>query len=149
MSGILEQIAAEIRDRVAIEFESVVRPKRINGDIHGDAKVTVVQGSRTKNEELSCAGNPPAMAYDQVFLILIESRLPEGSSTSADTDRNFLHDEFIKVMTDEPNWETWDGLAIDSDITAVEHEQDEQSSWVRIELLVKYRVAENDPEVVR
>jgi len=73
---VIESIAREIVSRLeqikiangyAFNVTSVIRPNRNATWTPEDRLILVKQGDSTKNESLSCPGNPPAMAFDTTF----------------------------------------------------------------------------------
>jgi len=151
MEPIIEQIAEKVRDRLALtlDADSAVRPLRINDDAAGDYKITLTQGESSINAEVSCQGNPPGIAYNQVFVITGELRPSETSDVSIDTFRNRFTADITIALTDADGWHTWDGLAKDTQIGPVAFRQSAESSWLEIRMLVIYRVDENNPYQVR
>jgi hypothetical protein len=151
MTPVIELISEVIKYRLeSVELvDSVTRPKQINSEPCGDKKITLTQGSRTLNRELSCPGNPPAVAIDQVFVIAGELRPSEESEDSIDTFRNLFESQIRKALTTPPNWHSMDGYAIDSEIGAARKYQSDSGSAVMIDLLVRYRHSELDDTVQR
>ncbi len=148
---IIELIAEVIKDRLlTVDLATAVtRPKRINDESAGDYKITLTQGARNINRELSCQGNPPAAAFDQVFLIAGELRPSEESEDSIDTLRNNFASEIRARLTETSNWHTMGGYAIDSEIGAPRPYISDSAAAVHIDLLVKYRHDENDDTAQR
>jgi len=148
---IIEQIADVIRERLlsADLVASVVRPKRINDDAAGDFKLTVTQGSRSINSELSCQGNPPGTAFNQVFNVYGELRPSEDDDTAIDTYRNRFDSAIRAAITGHTNWHTYGGLAINSEVGAAKNISIESGAGVLVELLVQYRHDENDDTAQR
>ena len=149
MPPIIDQIAEVIRQRLELtsNVESVVRPLRINIDSAGDLKITLTQGSRTGNPQLGYPGNPPVVAFNQIFLIHAELRPSEEDDTPIDTLRNEMVSAIRTALTAEPDWYRWGDLAINSEIGAARKVATDSGAGVVVELLVQYRHAEtNDTE---
>lgn len=151
MEPVIEQIAEKIKARLGlvIGVDTVTRPLRLNDDPAGDYKITVTQGQQTENIALSCPGNPPAICYDQIFLINGELRPSEEDETPIDTYRNRFSADITKAITSETDWHNWDQLAVDTMLGPVAFRQSAESSWLEMQLMVRYRVSENDPYQVR
>lgn len=151
MESIIEQIAEVIRVRLAasLELNGVVRPQWINQDPAGDLKITLTQGSREPNEQLSVPGNPPASAYDQTFLINVELRPSETDERAINTHQNEAIRLIRYAIADGVDWHTMDGLAIDSLIGGAEIMRDDSSASISIPLMVRYRHSEYDETVLR
>ncbi len=151
MEPVIELIAEKIRERLELtaDSQSSIRPLRINDDAAGDYKITLTQGGQNENVDLSCQGNPPALAFDQVFIISGELRPSEESQISIDTYRNRFAADITLALTSESNWHNWGGLAIDTRLGTVAFRQTAEASWLEMRILVRYRVNENDPYQVR
>lgn len=148
---VIERISDAIRSRLELfDFvDTVIRPKRIETEPVGDRKLTLTQGESTMNGELSCPGNPPAVAYDQIFIIAGEVRPSETDETPIDTIRNRFDGEIRKAIANSSDWYSFDGLAINSQLGAPTVLRDAENISVSVELLVQYRVSETDPYQVR
>lgn len=148
---VIELIADVIKTRLEdVELvDTVTRPKRINDDPSGDRKITLTQTTRTQNRGLSCQGNPPAVAWDQIFLIAGELRPDEASEDSIDRFRNLFESQIRTALTSVPNWHTFGGHAIDSEIGSARPYISDSAAAVHIDLLVKYRHDEDDDTVRR
>ena len=151
MESVVERIAEEIRDRLIASgiAVSVTRPKLIDGEPVGNHKITVTQTDRTYNEELSCPGNPPAIAFDQTFLIAGELRPSEDAADSIDTLINAYESEIRRAITSVPDWHKFNGLAIDAQLNDTQKYTSDTAEAVHVNLLVRYRHNENDDTVVQ
>ena len=151
METVLERIADALNDRLeTVDFiNSVIRPKRIETAAIDDRTITLTQGESTINDGLSCPGNPPAVAYDQVFIIAGELRPSETEDTPIDTIRNRFDGEIRKAIANSLTWYSFGGLAINSQLGAPAVLRDAENVSVSVELLVQYRVSETDPYQVR
>lgn len=146
MEPIIDQIAAAIKTRLEITegIESVVRPRWFNDDPIGDLKVTLTQGSRTINPQLGFHGNPPVVAFNQIFSIHVELRPSEEDETPIDSLRNQIVSKLRTAITSETDWYTWGGLAVNSEIGAARKIATDSGAGVMLDLLVQYRHLEND-----
>lgn len=146
MQPVIEQIAELIALRLGLVIgaDTVTRPLRINVEPAGDCKITLTQGAKTKNERLSCPGNPPIVAWNQIFIIAVELRPSELDSTAIDTLRNQFEAEIRRALTMDGDWYRFNGLAINAEIGAARSYSSEASAGVKVDLLVQYRHPEND-----
>lgn len=162
MTPIVEQIAAKIKTRLGLISSSsgyettasgVVRPTRTGGFRPKDYQLIVVQESATKNQQLSCPGNPPSIAWNQPFRIAAELLQSKNDTSAIDTLRNTFAADVQKALTTATgDWAQWDGLAVNSMIGQIDTYLDDGETNVagfQIVLTVIYRVSENDPYTVR
>ena len=152
---IIERIATVIKDRLFAteDATAVTRPRRINDESAGDYKLTLTQGARTPNRELSYTSNPPVVAFDQIFVIAGELRPSEDDTTSIDTYRNRFESQIRTALTAETEWyryaDSSGNLAINSEIGVARAYSSDSAAGIKIDLLVQYRHPENDDTVAR
>jgi hypothetical protein len=152
---ILEQITEEIAVRLEIittgndyllNVPSVNRPTRSGTPGERDGEIILEQGPATKNDALSFAGNPYAVAYDQVFNILCYVSPTKSETRSIDEIGNLYAAEIVRGLGDYPRWESFDNLAVSASIPShsIESSGDGGPSTVNLTLVVTYRVSETD-----
>lgn len=151
MKPVIERIAESVRKRLGITRggTSVVRPTRTGGFKPEDYQLVFAQETQTPNEALSCPGNPPLQAWNAPFRIAAELLQSKKDTTAVDTLRNEFAAQVVKALTTSagPYWAQWGGLAINSQLSAIETFLDEgdQVAGFHIVLTVQYRTPENNP----
>ena len=151
MKPVVEQIADKIRQRLGLTrgVSGVVRPTRTGGFKPENFQIVFAQASDTKNDALSCPGNPPLDARNQPFRIAAELLQSKNDKEPIDTLRNQFAAFVKQALTASSGmyWGQWDGLAINSVLTDVETYLDEgnQVAGFQILLTVIYRTPENNP----
>jgi hypothetical protein len=148
---IIEQIMQNVRDRMEVAFSEVYRSTQIATWQPKDCVIHVYQGELTPNPELSCPGNPPAIAYDLEAIIAGIVKPSELDEKAIDTFRNRMGADIIKAATDADNWHQWGGVAINTMHGPVQSYTDETGgfSGVMVKFIITYRVSETDPYTVR
>ena len=160
---VIESIAREIVSRLeqikiangyAFNVTSVIRPNRNATWTPEDRLILVKQGDSTKNEALSCPGNPPAMAFDTTFELCGFVRTSDFCSKEYESIENDRGAQIIKAITTEATdpsmWYTFASKAIISDIVEVRSFQESEShNGVIVSLSVTHRQDENNPYNVR
>lgn len=160
---VLEQIAQKVRQRLKLlsagngyntTASGVIRPTALGGFSPDDYQIVFIQGESTKNQELSCPGNPPSVARNQQFLIRAEILPSKKDDRPLDQIRNRFAADVEKALTTSQtgnDWAQWDGLAVNSMIgDATPYLEDDTTiAGFEMNLIVVYRVSENDPYQVR
>jgi hypothetical protein len=160
---VIESIAREIVSRLeqikiangyAFNVTSVIRPNRNATWTPEDRLILVKQGDSTKNEALSCPGNPPAMAFDTTFELCGFVRTSDFCSKEYEPIENDRGAQIIKAITTEATdpsmWYTFAGNAVIADIMEVRSfEESESHNGVIVSLSVTHRQDENNPYNVR
>lgn len=148
---VVEQIMANVRTRMAVEFDNVYRSTRTATWQPKDLVLSVHQGTLTPNPELSYPGNPPAQAYDLEAIIAGIVKPSDASVIAVDTFKNRLGSNIIKAATNATNWHQWGGLAINTTIGTVEEYVEETGGvqGVMVRFTITFRTNENDPYTVR
>ena len=164
---IIEKIATELVTRLeaittanSYEFdvESVTRPRRLNRDFTPrNYSIVVDQEEETYLEELSYPGTPPAAAYDASFGIYGFVRESDDASTSPAITENQMGAAIRKAIANGSQWHTFDDNSIDAEFGSVEPFDESQTlpfvntnhNGVKVTLVVRYRVSELDPYVLR
>lgn len=156
---ILSKISDEIFDRLetliavpndAFTFVDVVRPTKIGLYTPQHALIVLTRGEQTRLTELDCPGNPPAIAYQQVFYIRVHIAPSERDATPLESFEDVAQAEIIKAIRSSATWHTMDGNAINSEFNPmITMTADGGYSGIAIPLLVTYRIAEDDPYTAR
>lgn len=148
----------EITTENAYTFDvtGVVRPDRLGeGYTPEDAMIEVTQGDSSRNDELSCPGNPPAIAYDVEFEINCFVRQSDFDVAAYNTLQNERGAQIVKAITGEATdpgaWHTMAGNAMISDIGDITEFKKSvgDHNGVSVALRVTYRVSENNQYTVR
>ena len=158
---ISEKISDEILARLALittangyEF-TVASVSYVSRDLDdwpkGPLSIVVNKTETVDNDELSCPGNPPRLAFDATFTI-------HGYASVLDTDdsevgivdsgvSDFEMAAAIQkaITTDTAAWETMDGNAVFSKLTRSESFDAPDRDGAMWDLVVTYRTPENDP----
>ena len=158
---VVEQIAVKVKTRLEAittsggyqtTVSSVVRPTRIDETQIQDYQIYVTQETPTKNESLSCSGNPQKIAWDQPFRLRSGLRPSESSTTALDTLRNTFNADTQKALAqaESGHWSQWDGLALESNLGSAEWFIDDDGSQggLTVMLVVTYRTPEDNPYTV-
>lgn len=141
-----ELIMQEAKDRLSL-YTDTYRSTQIATWQPKDLVIHVHQGEITKNEELSCPGNPPAQAWDMEIIVAGIVKPSDAETTPVDTFKNRFWAEIIKAAYDATNWHTWGGYAINTvagDVTDYTAD-DGSTSGVQVTFLTTFRTDENNP----
>jgi hypothetical protein len=151
---VIERIALEILDRLDTLIDdgySISRPDREGTNISPvDRSIVVRQLPSQPNMLLSHAGNPPAMAFNVVFMCVCNVRNTFGNEAAYDTACNQAATEIIAAIANPSvspsTWYTFDGNAINAQIGANTPyiSNDGARSGVIVPILINYRVSETD-----
>lgn len=164
-TSVVELIALEIVRRLeqittdngyTFSVCDVVRPDRLGKEFSPEDKMVIVkQGDSMRNNELSFAGNPPAIAYDVSFEIECFVRSSDFDPDEYHADQNERGSQIIKALKDEATdtgaWHNFEGNAVLADIGDVKQFNTSESdhNGVTVMLNIIYRTSENDPYTVR
>jgi hypothetical protein len=133
-----------------IPIAEVIRPKKIGGYTPKHRQIVLTRGASTRNAELDCPGNPPAVCWVQVFNIRITISPSEKDPTPIELYEDALSASVYKAVTLANLWHTMDGNAIDAAFADPENvDGDGGYEGINLPLVVTYRVSENDPYAVR
>lgn len=156
---IVEQIAVELYKRLqkleagsstSTKVAEVIRPKRLGGWTPKHLQIVLTQGVPELNDELSYPGNPPAIAYDQIFRIHCHVMPSELDPISVDEYINVMVADVQKEVTSPSLWHTFGGLAFNANFELAEQiDSDGSFDGATLPLRVSYRVSENDPYTQR
>ena len=134
----------------AYTFRNVVRPTKLATYTPEHGTIVLTRGEVSRVNELDCPGNPPAMAWQQVFLIRVHIAPSEKDTTPVEVYEDIAETKIHWVLTNCDQWHTFDGHAINADFgpqqTAV---SDGGYDGIAIPLIVTYRVTEGDLTEVR
>jgi hypothetical protein len=156
--SIAEQIAVKVKTRLGLidaddgyetTVAEVVRARRTGGFRPKDYQLIVTQGTITRNEAISCPGNPPAQGWNLPFVVAGLLRPADAATTPIDTLKNQFWADVVKALNNGNDWYNWDQLAVNSHITDVEDVTTDDSAGFQLTLVVQFRTDENDPYVKR
>ena len=129
----------------------VVRPTRFANFTPRDRQIVLTEGIFSVVPELSCPGNPPAVAIDQQFNIRLHMMPSERDTDAIGTIMNqFAADVRKCICSPASSWHNIGGYAL-----MARFEQgrpfmsDGGLDGCNMPLIVTYRVSENDPTVQR
>jgi hypothetical protein len=147
---IVEQIMTNVRTRLAA-YTSAYRSPKIASWQPKDLTIAIYQGDITRNEEMSCPGNPPAQAWDLLAIVAGIVKPSDDDTTPVDRYKNRFWAEIVKAATNANQWHTWGGLAYDTVIGDVRDytSDDGSASGISVEMLIRFRTDEDDPDVGR
>jgi hypothetical protein len=151
---VIERIALEIMNRLETLIDdgySFTRPDREGTNISPvDKSIVLRQQPSQPNMLLSHEGNPPAMAFNVVFMCVCNVRNVFGDEAAYDSACNRAAAEIIAAIanpTISPStWYTFDGNAVNAQIGANSPyiASDGARSGVIVPILITYRVSETD-----
>ena len=117
--------------------------------------VIIEQQPEEENEEMSCPGNPPRVAFNLSFKIHgYAKRLNVDDTAVAVSETNTTENNMLAAIkkaianNDAGSWHTFDGNAIDAEVSAAEPFNESGWDGGTVLLTVVYRVSELDPYVV-
>jgi hypothetical protein len=153
---ILESIADTLHSRLSamisdpvtypIEVREVIRPTQYGSFTPTDRQIVLTQGPAVRNEQLSCPGNPPAVAWDQQFNLRLHIRQDERSFESIDTIQNaFVGDVQKCVCSPGSSWHNFGGYAINARWGQSQPFTSDAIEGVNLPIVITYRVSEDDP----
>jgi len=144
----LETLITEQND--AFTFREVVRPTKLATYTPEHGLIVLTRGEVARVTELDCPGNPPAIAYQQTFLIRVHIAPSERDATPIEMYEDVAEAAIIKAITTSGAWHQFAGNAINANFgpqqTAT---SDGGYDGIAVPLIVTYRVAEDDPYQVR
>jgi hypothetical protein len=144
----LETLITEQND--AFTFREVVRPTKLATYTPEHGLIVLTRGEVARVTELDCPGNPPAIAYQQTFLIRVHIAPSERDATPIEMYEDVAEAAIIKAIATSGAWHQFAGNAINANFgpqqTAT---SDGGYDGIAVPLIVTYRVAEDDPYQVR
>jgi hypothetical protein len=129
----------------------VVRPTKIATYSPQNGLIVLTRGEVARVAELDCPGNPPAIAYQQTFLIRVHIAPSERDTTPVEAYEDIVESEIHKaIVTDAATWHTFGDLALNADFGAQQTVvSDGGYDGIAVPLMVTYRISEGDPYQVR
>lgn len=144
----LETLITEPND--AFAFVDVVRPTKLATYTPAHGLIVLTRGEVTRVENLDCPGNPPAIAYQQTFLIRVHIAPSEKDSTPIELYEDVAEAAIHKAIRTSGTWHTFDGNAINADFGAQQTAtSDGGYDGIAVPVMVTFRVSEGDPYTVR
>ena len=144
----LQKLMAEYS--ILCPVTEVIRPTRLGGYTPKNLQVVLTKGAVEEVLELMCPGNPPAIAWRQVFNIRCHVLPSEKDPTPVDEYCEVMEAAVKMVVTDASRWEGMAELAINSEWLPTENiDSDGSFDGVNVPIAITYRVDENDPYTVR
>ena len=155
-----ERIAQVLFDRLhllvtgikpATPIREVIRPKRLNDFTPQHLQIVMTTDEVTANDDLSHAGNPPAIAYDMTVNVHCHLLPSELDVTPIDEYINTAAADVAESITDAGiDWFNFGGLAIDAQIDPYERiDAGGGIDGFTLPVQVTYRVSENSHYEVR
>ena len=144
----LETLITEPND--AFTFESVIRPTKLAQYTPEHGLIVLTRGEVARVNELDCPGNPPAIAYQQTFLIRVHIAPSEKDTTPIEFYEDVAEAAIVKAIRTAGTWHTFDSNAIHADFGAQQTStSDGGYDGIAVPLMVTYRVTEGNPYEVR
>lgn len=147
---VAEQILEAVVTRVAAAFTDAHRSTKISTWQLKDWTTVVYQLGVTKNDEMSYPANPYVQGWTLECAIVGVTKPSDTDTVPIDRYKMRMAAEIVEAITDAANWHTWGGLAINSDIGAVEDyvSADGGHPGVAVRVAVHFRTPENNPYAV-
>lgn len=112
--------------------------------------IVVEQSAETRNEPHDRPGNPPAMAYEQTYLIHGFVRQSDDSELPDATFENRMESAIKKAVAENSHtWHQFDGNSYDANWGEATPYESVDHAGLSVSLTVRYRVSELDPETLR
>lgn len=156
---ISEQIAQALFERLEYlvagysaytPVSEVIRPTRLGGFTPKHLQIVLTQEAPERNEELSCPGNPPSVAWNQRFNIRCHVMPSERDPTPVDEIINTMAADVQQVVSDATDWHTFGSLALNAEWQTHENiDGDGSYDGVNVPIVITYRTDENNPYVKR
>ena len=124
----------------------VVLPNMQDDYTPKDNQIVLTPIGTERAPEHDCQGNPPAVGWNTTFSVRVIVRQDEDATpTSIDTALSNLTGQAMVAITSPQSWWTFDGNAINSEITETVREIDDLSlAAYQFTLLVWYRTDETN-----
>lgn len=156
---VVTKISDEIYDRLesliyepndAFTFRNVVRPKKLATYTPEHSLIVLTRGEVARAPEHDCPGNPPSIAYRQVFLIRVHIAPSEKSETPIEFYEDVAEAAIHGAITTGDQWHTFGGNAINAELLEQQTSaSDGGYDGIAVPLAVTYRISEGDPYTVR
>jgi hypothetical protein len=151
VSRISDEIFARLQALVsgsagAYAFTDVVRPTKLATYTPQHGLIVLTRGEVSRLTEIDCPGNPPAVGYQQTFLIRVHIAPSEKDTTPVEVYEDVMEAEIHKAIVNDPaTWHTFGDLAILADLGAQQTAtSDGGYEGIAIPLTVMFRVSEGD-----
>jgi len=140
-----------VGDDFDVAVNRVVLPTQYDISSLEHADVVVASQDPKRNAELSCPGNPAAIAYDLSVMVAIVIAPSTGDERSFDEIATALGTACQKAVATQDSWHEFDGNAINATIGPLISVKPgaEQQHGIGFELVVTYRVSENNQNELR
>lgn len=160
MTYAAENIAAEIVTRLEeittansypLDVASVDRLNRLSeGFTPKPNSIVVEQENEVRNESHDRPGNPPAMAYEQTYLINGFIRQSDDSELPDATFESRMESAIKKAIAESSHtWHQFDGNSYDANWGETTPYESTDHAGITVRLVVRYRVSELDPDTLR
>lgn len=156
---VLSRISNEIFDRLSTlvgvgegtyRIPDVVRPTRSQTYTPQHGLVVLTRGEYVRVPELDCPGSPPAIAYQQTFLVRVHIAPSELDNTPVEIYEDIMEAAVIKAIRNSDDWYNFNGDAINAVFQAGQLSTSDGSyDGIAIPVQVMYRIAEDDPYTSR
>jgi hypothetical protein len=131
-------------------FCNVVRPTKLATYTPQHGTIVLTRGEQSRVPDLDCPGNPPAICWQQTFMVRVHIAPSERDATPIELFEDVAQAAIIKAIRNSDTWHTFDGNAINADFEAmVTTSSDGGYDGIAVPVNVVYRVAEDDPYTVR
>jgi hypothetical protein len=156
VSRISDEIFARLQSLVsgsagAYSFANVVRPTKLATYTPQHGLIVLTRGEVARLTEIDCPGNPPAVGYQQTFVIRVHIAPSEKDTTPVEVYEDVMEAEIHKAIVNDPaTWHTFGNLAINADLGAQQTVVSDGSyGGIAVPLAVTFRITEGDPYTVR
>jgi hypothetical protein len=144
----LETLITEPND--AFTFAQVVRPTKLSTYTPEHGLIVLTRGESVRVPNLDCPGNPPAIAYQQTFLIRIHIAPSEKDETPLELFEDVAEAAIHTAIRTNGTWHTFDSNAINAEFQSMQTAtSDGGYEGVIVPLVVTYRFSEGDPYTAR
>lgn len=146
--GRLESLVSEPND--AFVFRDVVRPTKVSNYTPEHGLIVLTRGEVARIPELDCPGNPPAIAYQQTFLIRVHIAPSEKDTTPVEAYEDVVEAAIHTAVATGNRWYTFGEVAINADFGAQQTSvADGGYDGIAVPLRVLFRVSEGNQYTVR
>ena len=163
---IIELIEEEIINRLEnIQLKNgyaftVASVELVNRDLNsypepGPLAIIVDLTEEAENEEMSCPGNPPAVAYDASFMVHGYAQPVDRDDTLSNLNAGITRHQMqaaihtALVTPTAGDWAQWEGNALTTSLQSKTKFEGPGTDGVTVGMLITYRTDENDPTVKR
>jgi len=147
---VAEQILEAVVTRVSDAFTDANRSTKISTWQLKDWATVVYQVGITKNDELSYPATPFIQGWTLYVAVVGITKPSDTDEAPIDRYKMRMGAEIIVAITDATDWHDWGGLAINTEIGAIEDyvSSDGGHPGVAVRILIHFRTPENDPYTV-